>query len=414
MTLLRKIKKLFTKEDYDFDSPDVNLRNFHPQLYIYLAAMGIFTNNRDSRLRFILPTVYISFTFIGVAFESIGLFHGVIVQDYAFATESFFYFLFLLMDLTVVCSVLYNKDEILQLLEDMNNDFIFIRTMESKHRDTFMAGQLFIHKLCCTWHLVPIIIDSLYISLMLCPLVIQGLFNTDSDVNRPLMFPLWLPADDPYRTPNYEIFVVLEIGFLMVATLLFGGYIYLLFHVLLHYYYILDMIIQDFEVIFNGLDESVACLLPKDPLRKQVQSTLNSRMKRIVNWHLAVFKSLKTVSSVFGPPIIYQSLEQGKLDIIFVMLLLASFVQVWIPCYIGTLLRDKGFAVGDACWNSGWHETRLGTLIRTDMVLVMQHSQKPLVIKFIGLPQLQLETFSSIMTTAYSYFNMLRQYNSDS
>ncbi|XP_031768253.2 odorant receptor 4-like isoform X3 [Galleria mellonella] len=400
MTLLRKIKKLFTKEDYDFDSPDVNLRNFHPQLYIYLAAMGIFTNNRDSRLRFILPTVYISFTFIGVAFESIGLFHGVIVQDYAFATESFFYFLFLLMDLTVVCSVLYNKDEILQLLEDMNNDFIFIRTMESKHRDTFMAGQLFIHKLCCTWHLVPIIIDSLYISLMLCPLVIQGLFNTDSDVNRPLMFPLWLPADDPYRTPNYEIFVVLEIGFLMVATLLFG-------------------------------DESVACLLPKDPLRKQVQSTLNSRMKRIVNWHLAVFKSLKTVSSVFGPPIIYQvmfssiaicllayqvadSLEQGKLDIIFVMLLLASFVQVWIPCYIGTLLRDKGFAVGDACWNSGWHETRLGTLIRTDMVLVMQHSQKPLVIKFIGLPQLQLETFSSIMTTAYSYFNMLRQYNSDS
>ncbi|XP_031767158.2 odorant receptor 4-like isoform X2 [Galleria mellonella] len=348
MALLLKIKKLFTKEDYDFDSPDINLRNFHPQLYIYLAAMGIFTNNRDSLLR-----------------------------------------------------------------------------------DRFLKGQLLIHKLCCIWYIFMTTIVFLYILLMLCSLVMQSLFKADIDVIRPLLFPMWLPADDPYRTPNYELFLFFQICLLAIVNQVFSGYIYMLFHVLLHYYCILDMIIKDFEVIFDGLDESVVCLLSKDPVRKQLQSTLNGRMKRIVNWHLAVFKGVKTVSSIFGPPLVYQvmvsaificlmayqvaeNLKKGQLDIIFVMLLTAAILQLWIPCYVGTLLRDKGYAVGNACWNSGWHETRLGTLIRADMVLVIQRSQQPLAIKFIGLPQLQLETFSSIISTAYTYFNMLRQYNPDS
>nr|QEI46828.1 odorant receptor 12 [Galleria mellonella] len=431
MTFSRKIKKFFTKEDYDFDSPDVNLRNFHPQLYIYLAAMGIFTNNQESLLRFFWPFLCISITIVAIVLEAMFVVHGVLIKDYAFATECFFYFLLLGMILAVYASVLYNKNEILQLIDDMNNDFVFIRTMESKYRNSFLMGQLLIHKSCCIWYSFTTSIGILYILLILSSLVMHGLLKTSNDVNRPLLFPMWLPADDPYRTPNYEIFLSIEICFLIIVNQAFSGYIYMLFHVLLHYYYILDMIMKDFEVIFDGLDESVSCLLPKDPLRKQVQSTLNGRMKRIVQWHLAVFKAVKIVSSVFGPPLVYQvmfssiaicllayqvadSLERGKVHVIFIMLLTAGILQLWIPCYIGTLLRDKGYAVGEACWNNGWHNTYLGRLIRADMVLVIQRSQQPLAIKFIGLPQLQLETFSSIMTTAYSYFNMLRQYNSDS
>ncbi|XP_031766404.2 odorant receptor 13a-like isoform X1 [Galleria mellonella] len=348
MILLRKIKKIFRKEDYDFDSPYINLRNFHPILYIYLAAMGIFTNNRDSLLR-----------------------------------------------------------------------------------NCFLEGQLLIHKSCCIWYTFTTIIVVLYILLILSSLVMLGLFKADSDVNRPLLFPMWLPADDPYRTPNYEIFLFFQVYFLIIVYQTFSGYIYMLFHVLLHYYCILDMIIKDFEVIFDDLNESVSYILPKKPLRKQVQFTLNRRIKRIVDWHRAVFKAVKTVSSIFGPPLIYQvmcsavficlltyqiaeSLKKGEINIIFIMLLMAAILQLWIPCYIGTLLRDKGYAVGDACWNSGWHKTRLSTLIRADMVLVIQRSQQAVAIKFIGLPQLQLETFSSVMSTSYSYFNMLRQYNSES
>ncbi|RVE42877.1 hypothetical protein evm_012495 [Chilo suppressalis] len=104
-------------------------------------------------------------------------------------------------------------------------------------------------------------------------------------------------------------------------------------------------------------------------------------------------------------------LDHGSFDIIFTALFFAACIQLWIPCYLGTLLRNKAFDVGDACWNCGWHETSLGRLVRMDIIIIILRSQKPLSIKFIGLPNLSLETFSSIMSSAYSYFNMLRQYN---
>ncbi|XP_059056842.1 odorant receptor 49b-like [Achroia grisella] len=430
MTLTKKFKEFFMKTDHDFDSPNINLINFHPRLYIYLAIMGIFTNNRESLIRFILPCLCILFIIVSIVLESLCVFHGITVKDYSLATECFLYCLVLGMVLVVYYGTLTNKDKILHLIEDMNNDFLFIRIMDFKYRNTFLRGQLLIHKLCCAWYLFSIIIGILYISLLIGSLVMHSLFGSlESDV-RPLMFPIWLPAGDPYRTPNYEILLFIELCSLSITDHLFAGYISMLLHVLLHYYYILELITKDFEVIFDGLDETVTYLSPQHPIRMQAQYTLSSRMKRIVNWHLSVFKSVKTISSVFGPPIMYQvmfsgmglclvsyqiadKLENGNVDIIFIMLLVGGCYQLLVPCFLGTLLRDKGYAVGDACWNSDWYKTRLGILIRADMLLVIHRSQRPVTIKFIGLPQLQLETFSSIITTAYSYFNMLRKYNSD-
>ncbi|KAM3967163.1 odorant receptor 10-like [Aphomia sociella] len=419
MAFIQNFKKFFKKEGYDFNSPNINLYNFHPQLPTYLAVMGIFSNNRNSKLR------------SSQALEAIFVVHGILVMDYSFTTECFFYFLILGIVITVYGSVLYNKDSIIQLLNDMNEDFLYICNMESKYRDQFLEGQLIIHQSCCVWFSFMTLIAVLYILLMVNTLLVQSLLNMPGVyIKRPLLFPMWLPYDDPYRTPNYEIFLSLQLCLLFIVCQVFTGYIYTLFHILLHYYYIMQLIMIDFEVLFDGLDETVTCLQPNDPRREQVQLTLNNRIRRVVQWHLSVFKAVKTVSSVFGSPMVYQtvftsiglcmmlyqiadSLEKGTINIMFVVLFLGTSVQLWIPCYIGTLLRDKGYAVGDACWNSGWHETSLGKLIRADIILVIQRSQRPVVIKFIGLPELQLETFSSIVSTAYSYFNMLRQYNSD-
>ncbi|XP_059056635.1 odorant receptor 82a-like [Achroia grisella] len=432
MNLILNIKNILLKENYHLISNNINLRDFHPQLYIFLAATGIFTNNRNSLLRFIWPFVCISIVIIGLVLQGICVVHGVIVKDYTVATECFFYFLLLGVIIAVYGGILSNREKIFKLLDDMDNDFLLIHTMEPKYRDYFLKGQLMIRKLCYAWYIYTSIIAVMNFLLMMGTLLVQSLANTpDSHTNRPLMFPIWLPEDDPYRTPNYEIFAFIETCYLAIVIQSFCGYISVLLHILLHYYYVLDIIIKDFEVLFDGLDETVTHLSPQHPLRMEVQHTLNVRMKRIVQRHNLVFKSVKTVSSVFGPPLVYQvlfsaiglcllafqvadKLEKGQIDIIFIMLFVGCCIQLWIPCYMGTLIRDKGYAVGDACWNSGWHKSRLGVLIRSDMVLVIQRSQRPVTIKFIGLPQLQLETFSSIATTAYSYFNMLRQYNSDS
>lgn len=137
----------------------------------------------------------------------------------------------------------------------------------------------------------------------------------------------------------------------------------------------------------------------------------------------------------------FQRLDEGVVDILFVMLGISACVQLWIPCYLGTLLRNKvrisegilrvgnrvlpsgpfrklllkysevltvnisiegndyefqGFAIGDSCFNSGWNETPLGQLIRADILFIIFRSQIPIYIKFTGLPNIQLETFSSV------------------
>ncbi|CAH2211534.1 jg2500, partial [Pararge aegeria aegeria] len=81
-------------------------------------------------------------------------------------------------------------------------------------------------------------------------------------------------------------------------------------------------------------------------------------MRRIIEWHNFVLDSIDAISSVYGPPLVYQvaitsipmslaayqvadSLEHGKLHFLFIMVGIAVCLQLWIPCYLGTLIRNK-------------------------------------------------------------------------
>ena len=55
-------------------------------------------------------------------------------------------------------------------------------------------------------------------------------------------------------------------------------------------------------------------------------------------------------------------------------------------------------------WNSGWHTTPLSRLLRSDIIIFIKRCQKPVSMKFIGLPNLELETFSSVgVSFVYQY-----------
>nr|AOG12933.1 odorant receptor [Eogystia hippophaecolus] len=428
MPFYQIIKNFILKAYFDFDNSYISLYNFHPQLRIFIAINGIFFNNRDSKIRYIWPIFGLLLTFVGFTFELIFIYHGLTIQDYSFATESFCYTIILGVIPIVYTTVLLNKEKIIQLIEDMNGDFIYICRLGSEYKKRFLKGQLYIWILCFMWLMFLSFVAVVFIMTMVLTLMYQSLFATQDEYTiRPLIFPMWLPEDDPYRTPNYEIFLFLQIILIFICNLTFGVYVYILFHILLHYYYLMDMIMLAFGVLFDGLDESVMNLPRSDVKRIQIQRVLNNRMKQIVRWHTSVFKSVDTVSSVYGSALVYQvmfsslaiclmayqvavQLDEGKVNFLFIILSIAACLQLWIPCYLGTIIRNKAFAVGDACWNSGWHETSLGRLLRQDIIIFILRAQHPVTIKFTGLPPIQLETFSSIMSTSYSYFNMLRQY----
>ncbi|XP_050343602.1 odorant receptor Or2-like [Nymphalis io] len=428
MVLYKTLKTFFTKDDFDFESTDIDLYKFHPQIRMFLVFNGIFFNNTESYIRFCWPLLSIILALVGAAIELMIIRHGIVTGDYSLATECFCYFIILTTIPLVYISVLFGRTKILQLLNSMDRDFLYICRLETKYRNLFLNGQLLIWQLCITWLVFAMTIVTMYLISTIAILFYQSLLATQTEnMVRPLMFPLWLPEDDPYRTPNYEVFLFFEILLCLMVPQTFCVYVYVLFHILLHHYYIMNLIIFDCEILFNDLDESVVELPRNDPSRMKVQLILNKRIERIVKWHNMVFETIKAVSSVYGPPLVYQviisslaiclmayqvaeSLDHGKFHVIFAMLCIATCIQLWIPCYLGTLIRNKAFSIGDAIWSGGWHETPLGRLVRQSLIIIIMRSQKPVSIKFTGLPNLDLETFSSVMSTSYSYFNILRQY----
>ncbi|XP_045446827.1 odorant receptor 49b-like [Melitaea cinxia] len=428
MPLFQKLKNVFTRNEFDYESPDLDLYKFHPQIRIFLVFNGIFFNNAESNLRFCWPVLSTMLTFVGASMELMFIYHGIDTEDYSFATECFCYFLILSTVPLVYTSALSGRIEIVNLLNSMNQDFLYICKLECKYRRSFLRGQLIIWQLYIAWFVFVMALVTAYIISTLVLLLYQSLFASQTEnMVRPMMFPLWLPADDPYRTPNYEIFFLIETALCLIVPQTFCVYIYVFFHTLLHHYYLMDMIFFDFEVLFNDLKESVVHLSRDHPDRIHVQLILNKRISRIVKWHNLVFKTIDAVSSVYGPPLVYQvmfssicicliayqvaeSLDDGKFHVLFAMLCIATCIQLWIPCYLGTLIRNKALSVGDAAWNSGWYETPLGRLVRQSIIIIIMRSQKPVSIKFTGLPNVELETFSSVISTSYSYFNILRQY----
>ncbi|XP_061377545.1 odorant receptor 13a-like [Danaus plexippus] len=428
MVWFKALKSFFFKKKFDFKSPSINLYDFHPQIRIFLMLNGIFFNNTDSKLRFFWPIITLGWSIVGISFELMFIYHGVTVADYSFATECFCYFLILGTVPLVLMSILFNRTKILIILELMNKDFLYVSSLGLKYRDIFLNGQLLIWQLCVLWFCFASYLIMMYFLSPISVLIYQSLFATqDENTVRPLLFPFWLPKDDPYKSPNYEIFLLMEVLIACLLIQTFCVLVYMIFHVLLHCFYMLSIIILDCEALFGGLDESVVKLDRYNVRRLEVQHILNNRVKRIVNWHVLIFQYIQSVSSVFGPVLVYQvslssvaiclaayqvahNLDEGKFNIIFVTLLTATCLQLWIPCYLGTLIRNKAFTVADAIWESGWNETPLSLLIRTDMMIIILRSHNPITIKFTALPNLELETFSSIMGTSYSYFNILRQY----
>ncbi|KAI5632192.1 7tm odorant receptor domain-containing protein [Phthorimaea operculella] len=390
--ILRKIRGFMEKENYDFDRPDIDLFNFHPQLCFFYMINGIFFNNRNSILRFFIPTLCSMAVFVGLGFELMFIHHGIDIKDYPFAAESFCYIMLLVTVPNLYTSVLMRRDLIIEQIDLINGDFLYIRNLGPRHRDSFTKGQLKIWRWCWTWLGLCFGAAFVYVLNGFGMLLYHTFFVTlDENSVRPLIFPFWLPHDDPYRTPNYEVFLFFEIWLIFIINQSFGAYIYIQFHILLHYINLIDMIILDIEVIFEGLDESVVELPMHDPRRMEVRGILNGRLKRIVYWHSAVFKSIDMLSSVYGPTLAYQ----------------VGFSAI-IICLVAYQVVDA-LSIADTCWNCGWERTDLGRMVCTDFLIIMLRAQKTLTIKFTGLPSLTLETFSSISSTAYSYFNMLRQ-----
>lgn len=95
---------------------------------------------------------------------------------------------------------------------------------EHQHfRDHFLSGQLIIWKMWFLWLSFCSFTAVSYVCNNMALTLYQSIFATkDEYTTRPLIFPLWLPKDDPYKTPNYETFLLIEIYVILIIVQNFG------------------------------------------------------------------------------------------------------------------------------------------------------------------------------------------------
>ncbi|XP_037872063.1 odorant receptor 4 isoform X3 [Bombyx mori] len=83
----------------------------------------------------------------------------------------------------------------------------------------------------------------------------------------------------------------------------------------------------------------------------------------------------------------------------------AALTQMGIVCWYADDIYRASVGVSDAVYESGWYRTN--TRCRRALLVVLQRSQKPLFFTALKFRSITLTTYSSILTTAYSYFTLL-------
>uniref|UniRef100_A0A0K8TVB7 Odorant receptor n=1 Tax=Epiphyas postvittana TaxID=65032 RepID=A0A0K8TVB7_EPIPO len=83
----------------------------------------------------------------------------------------------------------------------------------------------------------------------------------------------------------------------------------------------------------------------------------------------------------------------------------AALTQVGILCWYADEIYRASVGVADAVYASGWY--RGDARSRRALVVLIQRSQKPLYFTALKFRPITMTTYSSIITTSYSYFTLL-------
>ncbi|XP_076235029.1 odorant receptor 13a-like [Calliopsis andreniformis] len=128
------------------------------------------------------------------------------------------------------------------------------------------------------------------------------------------------------------------------------------------------------------------------------------------NFHLMLF--LQTVASsliicFIGFQVSTTLMEHSKVVKFSSHLMMAVF-QLLLFCFPGDVLISQSFSISSATYAIQWYE--LPALIKNEVCMIILRSQKPSCITAGKIYVMHLENFSTTLSTALSYFMMLRSF----
>ncbi|KAJ2950622.1 hypothetical protein O0L34_g8876 [Tuta absoluta] len=83
--------------------------------------------------------------------------------------------------------------------------------------------------------------------------------------------------------------------------------------------------------------------------------------------------------------------------------------QIYLFCYFGDNIMRSSLAISDAVYNSKWYNA--DKKVKKDLVFILLRARKPCKLTAYGFSDINLTTFSRILSSAWSYFALLSTVN---
>ncbi|KYN34223.1 Odorant receptor 49b [Trachymyrmex septentrionalis] len=265
----------------------------------------------------------------------------------------------------------------------------------------------FVQGTVCTYILTPIL---------------ENIGKNESD--RILPFNVWIGISTTV-SPNFEIMFTIEISALIHCGICFCCFDNLLGLLNLHTAGQFKILQHRLRSILMRVERTGTVRLFNE---KQKQKVYEKLRECIILHHELIWYSEK-MEQIFMYSTLCQLLVSGIMlcvagfqvflargtlirRLIFIAHTNGCFVQLFVVTLTATDLINESRAVGDAAYNANWqvlsHEENRG--VRTAVLMIIMRSARACSISAGGFFPVSLETFMAVLSTAASYFTLLRKF----
>ncbi|KAL0112594.1 hypothetical protein PUN28_012115 [Cardiocondyla obscurior] len=143
-----------------------------------------------------------------------------------------------------------------------------------------------------------------------------------------------------------------------------------------------------------------------------------------INYHLSIYKYAKTVNIVFNEVLFFQffgsilvlctsvyylSMHIKELSAIVFLLMytICMFAQIFVYCWSGNEVILKSASTGEAIYRMDWPS--LSVTEKKELMMIMARTNIPIKFTSSFLITMSLQSYSSILKTSYSAFNLLQK-----
>ncbi|KAI4498428.1 hypothetical protein M0802_006607 [Mischocyttarus mexicanus] len=318
---------------------------------------------------------------------------------------------------------LRNRKDMMKLIQYTENNFWFNEYDEFGEKilnEVNMKGSILI---CC----FTCCVQSTVFTYMLTP-IIENIGKNDSD--RILPFNVWLGGVDTHLSPYFEIAFLMEVIALIHSGLCFccfDNFLCLLNLTVAGQFRILQ---HRLEILF---DKSVLCYMTRDKVSQLEDSEETFKeFKRCVKHHRMLIDYVEELERIFTMSTLCQLLMSGILlcvagfqvflargiiirQLIFIAHINGCFFQLFVITLAANEVIVESRAVGDAAYNANWQTLSYEPYkkIRMGIMTIMARADRPCYITAGGFFPVSLETFMAVLSTAASYFALLRKFDED-